>query len=193
MLHFLVRLACVRHAASVDSEPGSNSRLKPECHPTGSQGDRYTANNPDSRRDGIHRTALTYFVRSLGLESSFHLTTGTFNLVVKDRLRIPPERLVFDFRPSGPDGRLVLETCCPLCRQALETNLSNLPRVAALCQPCRLTLLVRPRLSRLPGPTRAGGQWLKARFRGTRLPLSLAQDATEEAKNLIKKIALRFA
>ena len=27
--HFLVRLACVRHAASVDSEPGSNSRLKP--------------------------------------------------------------------------------------------------------------------------------------------------------------------
>ena len=25
---FLVRLACVRHAASVDSEPGSNSRLK---------------------------------------------------------------------------------------------------------------------------------------------------------------------
>ena len=25
--HFLVRLACVRHAASVDSEPGSNSRL----------------------------------------------------------------------------------------------------------------------------------------------------------------------
>ena len=23
--HFLVRLACVRHAASVDSEPGSNS------------------------------------------------------------------------------------------------------------------------------------------------------------------------
>ena len=29
MLHFLVRLACVRHAASVDSEPGSNSHLKP--------------------------------------------------------------------------------------------------------------------------------------------------------------------
>ena len=28
---FLVRLACVRHAASVDSEPGSNSRLKPDA------------------------------------------------------------------------------------------------------------------------------------------------------------------
>ena len=28
LLPFLVRLACVRHAASVDSEPGSNSRLK---------------------------------------------------------------------------------------------------------------------------------------------------------------------
>src|SRR5690348_12453898 len=32
---FLVRLACVRHAASVDSEPGSNSRLKPESSPHG--------------------------------------------------------------------------------------------------------------------------------------------------------------
>ena len=31
--HFLVRLACVRHAASVDSEPGSNSRLKPDAFP----------------------------------------------------------------------------------------------------------------------------------------------------------------
>ena len=28
---FLVRLACVRHAASVDSEPGSNSRLNTGC------------------------------------------------------------------------------------------------------------------------------------------------------------------
>ena len=33
LLHFLVRLACVRHAASVDSEPGSNSRLKPDVDP----------------------------------------------------------------------------------------------------------------------------------------------------------------
>ena len=33
LLHFLVRLACVRHAASVDSEPGSNSRLKPDVSP----------------------------------------------------------------------------------------------------------------------------------------------------------------
>jgi hypothetical protein len=32
--HFLVRLACVRHAASVDSEPGSNSRLKPDVNPS---------------------------------------------------------------------------------------------------------------------------------------------------------------
>src|SRR5947209_13341081 len=36
LLHFLVRLACVRHAASVDSEPGSNSRLKPVHSPDGS-------------------------------------------------------------------------------------------------------------------------------------------------------------
>jgi hypothetical protein len=33
LLPFLARLACVRHAASVDSEPGSNSRLKPDASP----------------------------------------------------------------------------------------------------------------------------------------------------------------
>jgi hypothetical protein len=38
LLHFLARLACVRHAASVDSEPGSNSRLKPDVvSPDGGQ------------------------------------------------------------------------------------------------------------------------------------------------------------
>src|ERR1043166_5074164 len=31
LLHFRVRLACVRHAASVDSEPGSNSQVKFAC------------------------------------------------------------------------------------------------------------------------------------------------------------------
>src|SRR5262245_27484773 len=31
LLHFRVRLACVRHAASVDSEPGSNSHVKACC------------------------------------------------------------------------------------------------------------------------------------------------------------------
>ena len=38
--NFLVRLACVRHAASVDSEPGSNSRLKSARTRTTSNGVR---------------------------------------------------------------------------------------------------------------------------------------------------------
>ncbi len=49
---------------------------------------------------GIHRVALTYFVRKLGFEPSFHLTTGTFNLFVKD--------LKLGCRLSGPCSR------CPL-------------------------------------------------------------------------------
>ena len=40
LLPFLVRLACVRHAASVDSEPGSNSRLKPDAGPLDGGRDR---------------------------------------------------------------------------------------------------------------------------------------------------------
>lgn len=31
-------------------------------------------------------------MRRLGFEPSFHLTTGTFNLIVKDLIRTPPER-----------------------------------------------------------------------------------------------------
>src|SRR6202007_502345 len=53
LLHFLVRLACVRHAASVDSEPGSNSRLKPEWHPLdGSRGNAHAVSHSKGR-DGL--------------------------------------------------------------------------------------------------------------------------------------------
>ncbi len=59
LLHFLARLACVRHAASVDSEPGSNSRLKPEiCSER--------TNSPSARRP------TAYFV------STFRLLARTF-------------------------------------------------------------------------------------------------------------------
>src|SRR6476661_8014008 len=76
---FLVRLACVRHAASVDSEPGSNSRLKPVV-------------SRRSQRDGISRIiaiCTLHVVRSLKFNSSIHLTTGTFNLLSKTSTLIP--------------------------------------------------------------------------------------------------------
>ena len=58
MLHFLVRLACVRHAASVDSEPGSNSHLKPVvCR-------RVVGRLPPRPR----REVVVYLVRSLGFQ-----------------------------------------------------------------------------------------------------------------------------
>ena len=45
-----------------------------------------------ANRNGIHWMTFTYFVRRLGFEPSFHLTTGTFNHFVKDLIRTPPER-----------------------------------------------------------------------------------------------------
>ena len=74
LLHFLVRLACVRHAASVDSEPGSNSRLKPDCYPTGCQGSCHTTKNPGKPGRNSSYSFLTYFVRSLGLEPEHFLS-----------------------------------------------------------------------------------------------------------------------
>ena len=98
LLHFLVRLACVRHAASVDSEPGSNSRLKPEiCSER--------TNSPSARRPTAYfvstfrllaRTFLTAPARTKLLQTKFRhdaritrtdvratLTTGTFNQLSK--------------------------------------------------------------------------------------------------------------
>ena len=98
LLHFPVRLACVRHAASVDSEPGSNSHLKPVRLPTGSwQTDSASSSplpafarnfepkaespsSPSKRSDGLSCEIARIRTRD------FHLTTGTFNLVVKDRI-----------------------------------------------------------------------------------------------------------
>ena len=119
LLHFLVRLACVRHAASVDSEPGSNSRLKPDvCR-------RVVGRLPSPRiqcslqkllwfqQRGMappfslrispkrnEKFMVVYLVRSFRTYARIRsLTTGTFNLVVKDRIAF---RL--SGAPSGLDG-----------------------------------------------------------------------------------------
>jgi hypothetical protein len=62
---FLVRLACVRHAASVDSEPGSNSRLKPVPPPRRVEGEAICP-----RLENCGQTFYYYFVRSLDLYPS---------------------------------------------------------------------------------------------------------------------------
>src|SRR5947207_15657045 len=72
LLHFLVRLACVRHAASVDSEPGSNSRLKPVNETLSKEhlalprrvvrgSSQCSQNEAEASRNAA--PALTYFVR----------------------------------------------------------------------------------------------------------------------------------
>ena len=57
--HFLVRLACVRHAASVDSEPGSNSRLKPVVVPSDGGRNRFDSSAHHCAR------RVTYLVRMI--------------------------------------------------------------------------------------------------------------------------------
>ena len=67
---------------------------------------------------------------TLGLEPEhFLLTTGTFNLVVKDRRRGPPERSVFSPAKSGTsaDARVDIEFGCP----------RNLLKLLALLLPCQ--------------------------------------------------------
>jgi hypothetical protein len=67
-----------------------------------------------------------------------NLTTGTFNLFVKDQNRGPPERRVFSraiaLEEDYLSSKLVLSfivCCCDLrSLQLRETNFSNIPRAA---------------------------------------------------------------
>ncbi len=92
MLHFLVRLACVRHAASVDSEPGSNSRLKPEICSR-----RSRSAIPRNRRHECPRSSeRRYFVSTLGLEPEpFLLINWHVQPICQRPIRFPPERCAF--------------------------------------------------------------------------------------------------
>ena len=102
LLHFLVRLACVRHAASVDSEPGSNSHLYPD----------HFCDEPESPPRSICSS------RSNLNPSYLHNTTGTFNLIVKDQTA---------FRLSGA---FQSSFACPLSssfQTVLETFLTYRP------------------------------------------------------------------
>jgi hypothetical protein len=70
--------------------------------------------------------AFTYFVRKLGFEPSFHLTTGTFNLFVKD--------LKLGCRLSGPGFR------CPGFNSEAPRNLPSLQsRKTRRDEPYKLT------------------------------------------------------
>ena len=121
MLHFLVRLACVRHAASVDSEPGSNSRLKPDLTPVSKEtravpgrvvtGTAMRLIMPTRVSTEFTAQPLTYFVRSLGLESSFHsrLARSTKLSKINYELRLSGSFSIFNapiFRSDCPRNLL---------------------------------------------------------------------------------------
>ena len=116
--HFLVRLACVRHAASVDSEPGSNSRLKPEPPRPGRR----------SGRDLLPRARKAqepYFVRSLELKSSIPSHDWHVQPVIKDRIAFPPKGLL---RYALDRTR---QSSCP--RNLMSRSLASTRRRLSLC------------------------------------------------------------
>jgi hypothetical protein len=141
LLHFLVRLACVRHAASVDSEPGSNSRLKPDaCRRVvgrlpsphirsqlakadsgfNSAGWRHRSASAFSSCEEEEKFTVVYLVRSFRTYARIRsLTTGTFNRVVKDRIAF---RL--SGAPSVLDGLAYLGE--PKSESGCPRNLTNI-------------------------------------------------------------------
>jgi hypothetical protein len=91
---------------------------------------------PDGKKGTLairgSKARMTYLVRSLVLDPSVHLTTGTFNLLSKTESAFEYPSRGLDFRLSGaffshPRLQSKLRPC------VLE-NLSILPRAAVLCQ-----------------------------------------------------------
>ena len=129
---FLVRLACVRHAASVDSEPGSNSRLKPDTPSPAETGDGQTVRSLELLLKHFQgpQPALARLLKSF-------LTTGTFNLVVKDRIAFRLSGALPDrTRPTATDPlRPRNSATCNQERLCPVANLLNVSCAAAHCQP----------------------------------------------------------
>jgi hypothetical protein len=129
---FLVRLACVRHAASVDSEPGSNSRLKPDVcrrvvgRQTRASSCQLLAFSKSQKRETNrpkpgHHHALEeawwiYLVRSLGFEPESSSHDWHVQPSCQRPNRLPPERRAFSPGRAKP------------CQSSklLERNLSKL-------------------------------------------------------------------
>ena len=114
LLPFLARLACVRHAASVDSEPGSNSRLKPDVVSLRrrSNGDRPFPHSPVSRQ-GVQGTLLVRMIKP--------------NLIHSHNWHVQPncQRSVRAFRLSG-----ALLDRGPDCYAKVSSNLMRMAKTA---------------------------------------------------------------
>ena len=122
--NFRVRLACLRHAASVDSEPGSNSRLKPSCRPLRrrSEKDRLVraslrrtsylpCENDQAKPDRLSRLARSTLLSKILMTDRLSgvawieartVTSGCPRTYCANQIRIPLQALAFLREPSKP-------------------------------------------------------------------------------------------
>ena len=117
---FRVRLACVRHAASVDSEPGSNSHVK--CAVSVSS--RGSRRDPNQRATGLTRVPIVWLLRcsircyvcgSPPGSSFIRLTPNTDCLILPTDSAAPLADTLSDFAPltfaDGATSRRVVCAC----------------------------------------------------------------------------------
>ncbi len=138
----LVRLACVRHAASVDSEPGSNSRLKlSSLRPLAAKNrqPRFEAftTPPTDTREG--------FVRPNGPDSVAQIyRRGTLNSIVKElRFSTPASRA-----PRHPNPARIKE------------RTSRKPRAPLLEESPKVCSTLRAITNPTPPPSPCQGPWV---------------------------------
>ena len=92
---FLARLACVRHAASVRSEPGSNSPVELEhaLAPHGAEGGRIERAFANLARTNQSHVVHDHYAWDL-LRTAYSLEKGRYYLVFKDRVLLRADPLL---------------------------------------------------------------------------------------------------
>ena len=120
---FRVRLACVRHAASVDSEPGSNSHVKFavwQCFLA-----RLTA-----RKGSLPRNLLTRAPVDLALALFRTCVVDGCKPSADTRRAVPPSPAV---APLGAPTKLWRDACCACTHYLVFKEPDATPDAAALC------------------------------------------------------------
>ena len=129
--HFLVRLACVRHAASVDSEPGSNSRLKLLLPPNRRRSARFSGIAPSKKRDA-------YFVRMIKPNLIF---SHDWHVQPNCQRSLRALRLSGALWDRGPALRPACPRTCCACQLRVRLRLrrfcANLSNISKICPPVK--------------------------------------------------------
>jgi hypothetical protein len=177
--HFLVRLACVRHAASVDSEPGSNSRLKLFVDPSLTEVRLEIDGACASLHESLRRRGCTQALLPCENDqakpdhiSRLACSTNLSKILAADRL----SGAVLDRGPGLRRGVLELVCACQICSESSYRRFLREPFEVIELSSSSQSVLDRPKEENCPQKFRAAQNIKERPAKYPPEPIGLAGD-----------------